>query len=832
MRLLPRDPLTLPAGLDESGQRGLVFVALDQSLFLYAGTGPGGGIAGWRIDTAGHAQALPVLWYPETMTAPGTGVIGVIGHDGAPHLVLDPGGGAVLPLIGLGQTGPGAIVPGGPVPGGAWSDLVRHGEEVFLAGPDGLYHQGWPEAGSETGPETGAETGARRLTGAVSAVEPLGDYLLAASLEEAALMVWAPGPGGPRLTASLGAEQGLGLATPTALATVRAYGSDWAILGAAGSQSLSVLALEPGGGLTLADHLLDSRTTRFGGLTALSLAQTKDRVFVLAGGADDGISLFTLLPDGRLVHLSSLEHGENPGLANITAIASAVQDDRLEVAVTGTEPGVARYGLDLGALGVVRQQTGSDIGVLQGSAGDDLLMGGATGRDTLRGGAGDDILVAGPAGAELWGGPGADLFVLEPTEGRLVLADFEPDLDRIDLSAMPFLRGPGQLRISPGARGAVLRLGDTEIEILSTAGGALSLNDLFGPAFDWPDRVLVLNTLQGRVVQAGPEGGFIKGQEGPDSLLGGSGADVLWSGAGDDWLSGGAGADDLGGEAGADTLEGGDGPDTLSGGPDDDRLSGGAQDDLLFGGTGDDWLSGGTGDDLLGGGIGTDTLLGGEGADALWGSWGDDSLDGGPAADVLGGFRGRDLLHGGPGDDQLWGGPEDDTLDGGPGDDLIGGFTGRDDLRGGSGRDQIWGAADDDLLQGQSGADTLGGGAGDDRLEGGGEADLLFGGPGQDTLWGGDQADTLFGGTGDDLMWGGSGADLFVVGPGAGHDSIGGFGPGVDRLQISAETLDFDALTLEARAGDLWIAIGADASVTLFGLGPGDLGAEDLLFGW
>lgn len=822
MRLLPRDPLTLPAGLTESGQRGLVFVSLEQSLFLYAGTGPGGGVAGWRIDPAGGAQPLPVLWYPETMTAPGTGVIGVIVHDGTPHLVLDPGGGTALPLIGLSQTGPGEIVPGGPVPGGRWADLARDEAGVFLAGLGGLYHQGW----SEVGPETGAQ----RLTGAVSAVETLGDYLLATSLEDAALMVWAPGPGGPGLTASLGAEQGLGLATPTALATVRAYGADWAILGAAGSQSLSVLALDGAGGLTLADHLLDSRTTRFGGLTALSVAQTQDRVFVLAGGADDGISLFTLLPDGRLLHLDSLEHGENPGLANIAAIASRVQGDRLEVAVTGAVPGVARYSLDLANLGAVLRQTGSDTGILQGGAGDDLLTGGGAGRDTLRGGAGNDILVAGPMGAELWGGPGADLFVLGPTEGRLVLADFEPDIDRIDLSAMPFLRGPGQLRISPGARGAVLRLGDTEIEILSALGGRLYLSDLFGPAFDWPDRVLVLNSLQGRVVQAGPGGGFLKGEEGPDSLMGGTGADVLWSGGGDDWLSGGAGGDDLGGQAGADTLDGGDGPDTLSGGPDNDRLSGGAQDDLLFGGPGDDWLSGGTGDDLLGGGTGADTLLGGEGADALWGSWGDDSLEGGPGNDELGGFWGNDLMRGGPGNDRLWGAQDHDTLEGGAGDDLLGGFTGQDDLRGGSGRDQIWGAVGDDRLFGQSGADTLGGGAGDDWLEGGGEADLLFGGPGNDTLWGGDQADTLWGGAGDDLMWGGAGPDLFALAPGAGHDRIGGFVPGQDRLQIGGTGLDFDALTLQERAGDLWIGLGADSSVTLLGLG--ELTAEDVLFGW
>ena len=814
MRLSPLDTLTLPDGLEETGQRGLVLLAHAGSLYLYAGTGPGGGIAAWRIDADGPAQDLPVTWYPATLQGSSAGLVGSAVAGGVPHLLLDPGGGATLPGLVAGDDAP-RLTTLGPSPLARLSDAVIFDDNVYVAGIGGLY------------------AGATRLAGATGAVGVLNGHLLAAVQDDNALQVWTIAQGPPRATGQLGAAQGLGVQTPTALAVLNAYGRDWAILGAAGSQSLSVIAVDGDGGLTATDHLLDTRLTRFGGVTSLATVQADDRVFVVAGGADDGLSLFTLLPDGRLLHLSSFEHGENPGLMNVTALAAARLGDRLEVAVTsGTVPGVARYGADLSGLGVVRRNTGSEARLLQGTAGDDLLVAGDTGRDTLEGGAGADILVSGAGDAVLRGGAGADVFVLAHGPARLVLPDFDPAADRLDLSAVPFLRNPGQVRLTPTRQGAVLDLNGTEVEITHARGQKITLDDLFGPAFDWPDRVLVLNSLQGRSVIAGPGGGFLKGSEGPDSMIGDAGADILWSGPGDDHLSGGAGADNLGGQDGTDTLDGGPGADTLSGGAGDDWLSGGDGPDVIYGGPGNDRADGGAGNDMLGGFSGDDVLRGGSGRDALWGSWGNDTLEGGPDNDELGGFWGDDVLRGDDGDDTLWGAQGNDTLEGGGGDDLLGGAAGNDRITGRAGDDWIWGAAGNDTLRGHSGSDTLGGGPGDDSLEGGGEADALYGGPGNDTLWGGDEADTLWGGPGDDMLWGGSGADVFVVGPGAGEDSIGGFVPGVDHLQIGSDTLDFDALTIIDRGGDLWIPLGGDSGVTLYGLAPGDLTAGDVLFGW
>ena len=79
--------------------------------------------------------------------------------------------------------------------------------------------------------------------------------------------------------------------------------------------------------------------------------------------------------------------------------------------------------------------------VLYGLGGDDRLGGGdntdtlygGAGNDWLFGGAGDDRLHLG-AGDQVWGGTGADLFMIEPGPGRAVVHDVQPG-DRIDLSA-------------------------------------------------------------------------------------------------------------------------------------------------------------------------------------------------------------------------------------------------------------------------------------------------------------------------------------------------------------------------------------------------------------
>ncbi|MGX0901553.1 Ca2+-binding RTX toxin-like protein [Roseovarius sp. MBR-79] len=94
----------------------------------------------------------------------------------------------------------------------------------------------------------------------------------------------------------------------------------------------------------------------------------------------------------------------------------------------------------------------------------------------------------------------------------------------------------------------------------------------------------------------------------------------------------------------------------------------------------------------------------------------------------------------------------------------------------------------DDTLIGTAGDDFINGLGGDDLIEGGDGADDLFGGTGNDTLIGGTGPNGLFGGAGDDSLIGGIGwEDLFggdgndtIVGD-AGNDNIGG-GAGLDLI--------------------------------------------------
>ena len=99
---------------------------------------------------------------------------------------------------------------------------------------------------------------------------------------------------------------------------------------------------------------------------------------------------------------------------------------------------------------------GGDNDLLQGRAGSDQLYGdagtdtllGGPGRDFLYGGAGDDRLEGGAGNDRYWGGTGADVFVFE--DGMLLerVYDFEPGVDRVDLSAASGVTGMADLAFS------------------------------------------------------------------------------------------------------------------------------------------------------------------------------------------------------------------------------------------------------------------------------------------------------------------------------------------------------------------------------------------------
>ena len=537
-----------------------------------------GGLTAWSLR-AGATATLEHSLY-QGLSAPGTGGIATITLGGQSQLLFETAGRMLrAPLDAAGLPGPATTFD---LPGqgsGASATLacraLKQGAVLYSVDATGALG-GWraDSGGKITGAvSTRGRDAAYALDSAAELELARADgaaYLLAA--DAGGVTSYRSGPGGGLEPAGqLGPGDGLGIARPTALEVVQAFGRSWAILAAAGSGSLSVMRLDPGGALSPADHLIDTLATRFGGVTALKVVKTGGRVLVLAGGADDGLSLFTLVPGGRLVHLQTLAHDSGLGLENVTAIEAAQLDDALQVFVaSGTQGGITQFALPLDGLETIR--------------------------------------VASRHGAPLSGRDGADIFVLKPSDQSLKITGFQPGLDRIDTGLFPMLRSPAQLRLRETDTGAVLKIGDSVIRILSAEGRPLDAAGLWPDGFAGPDRVPVPDAPMLRWTQGTARGERLAGHRGGDLIEGGGGGDILRGGAGADQLHGQRGADHVFGGGDGDLLTGGGGGDRLVGRAGPDRLLGNRGEDRLIGGKGADRLDGGRGDDRLAGGAGADTF--------------------------------------------------------------------------------------------------------------------------------------------------------------------------------------------------------------------------------
>lgn len=565
------------------------------------------------------------------------------------------------------------------------------------------------------------------------------------------------------------AARGTGYDIPSQLAAVQVAGKTFVIMGATGSSSLTVFQMDASGRLTTTDHILDEATTRFQSVTALEAVVMNGRAFVFAGGADDGISVFTLLPTGQLLHLTTIADTDAMTLADVSAIEARVIGNRIVLFVgSSTETGITQLVFEPGAIGA----TGMAVtGVHRGGAGGDLLVASA-GTTRIEGGGGNDILVAGANPVTLVGGTGADIFVPTRIRGRITIEDYEPGIDRLDMTMLGNIRSVWQLRFVPTASGVMILYDETILNIITRDGRSLTAADFSNAIF--PMGRYRLPELDPTTIQPPPstEARWIFGTAGPDRLTGTAGPDQIMGGAGHDTISGGAGNDTLRGETGNDVLRGGDGDDHLYGGPGRDTLFGDAGNDRIWGDDGDDLIYGGAGDDTLYGGAGNDLIYGGPGHDRIFGGPGNDTLSGEDGNDYLEALEGNNRLLGGAGNDTLIAGGGADHLSGGPGNDLLRGGAGNDTLFGDDGNDTIYGEGGNDVIYGGAGNDVLDGGDGDDTIYGQGGHNLIRGGAGNDLIWGEDGNDTLHGDDGNDIIHGGAGND--VITGGAGHDTLRG----------------------------------------------------------
>lgn len=443
---------------------------------------------------------------------------------------------------------------------------------ISAATEGGLAHFAYSGAGFTSG--VGLLDTSERNLADVSAVIGFSQagvaYVATASASESGINIARVTEVGLTQTGAIGAADSLPIGTPSGLAEVTRLGETLLLVTSEGTSSLSVLAITDGAP-NLMDHIYDGEDTHFQGARDVAAVALGDFAYAVVGGNEGGVSIFTILPGGRLLHLDSVAEDENVPLATVAAVDVLVNSGALSVlASSETEAGLTHLSYDLSSNGSVAIADPDGLGVT-GTALNDQIIGSVVG-EALSGSAGDDILLDGRGNDVLTGGAGADIFVLTADGQSDQITDFEPGVDRLDLSAFDFLYDAAQLTVAPTAIGATVSFGGETIFIASAEASPLTLDDLPTSA--------VLNVDRPPFLLVGRE-------------IVGTGADeTLNGGAGNDTIAGAGGNDGLFGSAGLDVLSGSLGEDTLSGGNDRDTLVGGLGDDLLFGGDGSDVIYG------------------------------------------------------------------------------------------------------------------------------------------------------------------------------------------------------------------------------------------------
>lgn len=684
----------LDIGLSDS-----LVVANGAGTFVIMTSGIAGGLSVYRLEADGRLSPHDTQVFPLALQTGLGGTITFAEIDGTPVVFI---GGDDNEAWGYAFEPDGQI---GPLHSYDWATVQA---AAATDAPGAL--QAWGQFSGVTGLAAQMPVPADNLV----AVHNLGaaqtGYML--SLDGAAGQVFSHSvgsDGGYVQIAALGAAEGLAISNPTAMEIANFGTTSFAIIASATGSSISVVEVGFDGSLAPVQQLIDTASTRFANVQDLTLVQNGDHVFVMAIGADHGVSVFRLLPDGHLVFLETFEDDLGGALDTPTTINAQFQNGMLH-AFIGTQDTAALLHLqsDQSNLGQVLIGSAQGADLLSGGTDDDILMAGSGG-DTLLGGGGNDILSSGTGQSTLTGGTGNDLFVIRAHSTRVTITDFQPGVDRLDLSDLPMLRNMGQLQITTTATGAVIEFRDTEIILHSSSGGPLTMAELFPNGLYGPDTMLIISGEIDPVPPPAPPGNAFWGTNTHDSILGGEGNDTIRAGRGNDTVRGYDGDDLIFGENGHNRLWGGAGNDTIHGGPGNDQIGGGPGNDLLFGGAGNDSIYGGSGDDTIHGEGGDTRLWGMGGNDLIYGSdeggrigggGGHDTIYGGPGNDTIygGQIAGDDFIDGGAGDDEIWGMEGDDTLIGGPGNDFLGGYLGDDRFHGGPG---------DDTVRGAQGADTF-----------------------------------------------------------------------------------------------------------------------------
>ncbi|MEX3017127.1 calcium-binding protein [Gymnodinialimonas hymeniacidonis] len=805
---------------------------------LYATSGQLGGLTAYDLGQPGSASLADFAYFDAAWSDGVMRDLALLDNNGTVSLAVAASGTQqvrLFELAGNGDIGQSSLMSGVNAGNDRSIDLSQWGADMLFMAPEASGEiQGYAIAanGTLTQQITVKDTAQTYVSDAIgiNTFEVNGvEFMASVSQADSGVSVFYIDPTNKLFnTANMGVNEGLGIMTPTDSALVNIGDKVFIIVASAPSDgqgqsgALTVLEIGEDGSIRDVEHLNDTADTRFGQVQTLDVVEHNGQVYVLAGGGDDGLTLFAMLPSGRLQLLDVMTSAETTGFDNVAATATMMDGDTMRVfAATEAQGGYAEVTLDLSVQGVT-QMAGHHGTTLSGGGLDDILIGGA-GADVLQGFAGDDLIEDGHGSDTLIGGDGADTYILRADGLADRIEDFQPGQDRLDLSDWPMFYDPEQIGYTATATGAILTWRSETVEIVTRNAQMLSAAEVQAAILSTASRAPDFDAIFGN---SGAQD--VQGTSLDDVFVTGAGNDTITAGLGDDFVDGGTDADSIAGGFGNDTLLGGDGADQMDGGINNDTLNGGSGNDTLYGMAGVDTLVGGDGDDLIFGGDDPDILLGLGGADTLNGGEGDDLYYAG-AGHLLTdtGTQGFDVAI---------------ILDGSGDAISLTGWSGIERVEGNVGHDVIDASALSEaiFIWANAGNDTVQGGAGNDTLLGGDGADSISGGSGQDTILGWTGNDSVDAGAGDDLIYvfddgdvvhGGAGYDEVVVRNASGLDlNIGGWS-GVEWVMGFTGN---DTLNASGYGEDIVLVGGNGADVMSAGLGNDTIYADagdDYLFG-
>ncbi len=500
---------------------------------LYVTTGYNGSVSAWDLTATGPRQ-INSARHTRTDVPGTTACLGFV--ETAQGLAVLTGGGSDGPLVLRdlnADGGLGAQTSLGTVPALA-GDLIAtitvtlgDGTQMVyggIAGTSGVGHLRFSATGSLTGSGVTADT-ATTAAGRVVALAATGigaqQYLFTASALDVGVTSWAvSSTGALTARATLTPAGGLWVGTPTVLNVVVVAGQPYLVLAAAGSNTLSLIAVASDGSMRVTDHVMDDLNSRFGGATAMAVVVHGGQSYVVAGGGDDGISLYQILPGGTFLALAHLADTAAMGLSDVSAIAAQSTASGIEIFVgSASETGITQLRYDPGPAGqtLLAVSTGS---TLTGGNTNDVLVGSVE-SDRLSGSGGNDIVMDGAGSDTLTGGTGADVFVLTADGVTDTISDFTPGTDTLDLSGWAMLRGASQLTMASTTTGMTIRYGTELLIVNSGTGGPINPASLTETDLLNLTRVQVVNP----VITPPPR--LVTGTAAPEVLTGDSGNDTL-----------------------------------------------------------------------------------------------------------------------------------------------------------------------------------------------------------------------------------------------------------------------------------------------------------------